>query len=205
MNKNQIIIQALHSPGELAEVRNFLHRIYVMEMGWRPREKNPSNQQIKIMKGLPVLQDRYDESAQWFGAYLSGRIIGCCRICTRQDGLFEVEHYQKLPDMILQQNPLYEFNRFAVAKGHATDMIFCGFMETIFHLALRQDFIFFSTTGMKNREMFEKIGMQVFDQVSFRYSPTDPNTVNFTYFMDNEKQDILNICNRIFKSAEEKR
>jgi hypothetical protein len=170
-------------------------------MGWQPPENNPSGQQTSTINNLPVLQDRYDEVSQWFGAYLSGKIIGCCRICTRLEELFEVERYQKIPDVILQQDPLYEFNRFAVEKGQATSMIFYGFMETIFRLALRQDFSFFSTTGMSNREMFENIGMQIFDQAPFRYSPTDPNAVNFTYFMHNERQRILDICNKVINSG----
>jgi len=203
MNKSLVNIQALHEPDEIVRVKNFLHRVYVVEMDWTPPEGNPSDQLTTTVNGLSVLQDRYDEVSQWFGAYsFSGQIIGCCRICTRLDGFFEAENYKKLPGVILQQNPLYEFNRFAVEKGQAENMIFCGFMETIFRLALKQDFTFFSTTGMNNHEMFEKIGMRIFDQEKpFKYYPTDPNTVSFTYFMEDEKQHILDICNKVLNSG----
>lgn len=201
MATHQIDIQALRTPEEIEQVRHFLYRAYVIDMRWKPAKGNPSKQSIRLKNGVWILQDKYDKVSRWFGAYHAGELTGCCRLCTRLEGSFEVEHYQALPAIILQQDPLYEFNRFAFKNDHFADDLFLHFMQTVFELAIEEDFVFFSTTGMNNRKDFEKIGMHIFGQTPFRYHPTDRYSVDFTYFLPDEKQLIWRNCNTILGRA----
>jgi hypothetical protein len=146
----------------------------------------------------------------WFGAFVADEIIGCCRLCTRLDEKFEVEHYLKqrpLPDEIRNEQNAYEANRFATRKKFKKDIgVFALITGFIVEYSLYANSHIFSTTGYNNIDWHTEVGYEQCDFPAFSYDEKLPPSVHLVYTTTNQekKQIIVDRCKKIFATCQQK-
>jgi hypothetical protein len=209
-----IEVKILSSPSEIHSAKHLLYQDYYyyrdITARWIPEEGNPSG--LHIDHSQEIYSDNYDEVATWFGVYISGEIIGCCRLCTRLEGMFEIEHYLKkqkrsLPKDIKQEKLANELNRCATHEKFRRDiMIFAKLTGFVIEYSLNSNIHVFSTTGYNDIDRHKQIGYKQCKFAPFRYSESDPNFVDLVYTTDKaeRKKRIIKLCATIAKSYQQK-
>jgi hypothetical protein len=191
---------------EINSAKQLIYQDYWCGKSWDPGAGNLSG--LRIDHEQRIYTDPYDQTATWFGAYISGEIIGCCRLCKRLDGIFEIEPYlekqgRSLPDDIRLEPQASEFNRFAThEKFRGSPMVFVTLTGLVTKYSLSSKIHIFSTTGYNSVTRYKKIGFKCCDFEPFKFNESDLHKVHLVYSTDSEKrkQNIVNRCASIAES-----
>ena len=203
--KKMIDVRPLISSGEINLARNLVYQDYFINRNWFPTN-NRSGLRIEQVENLKVFTDDYDKVATWFGAYLAGEIIGCCRLCKRLNGKFELERYHFLPENIRQDIQVNEFNRYATHEKFTNDpMVFIKLVEFIIEYALQSNISIFSTTGINSIARYKDLGFEQCDITPFKFSETDNNYVHIVYTSNEveKKKEFIKRCAKFIESYQQ--
>jgi hypothetical protein len=196
-----IDIRMLSTPNEVNLAKHLLYQDYFLDIGWTPYEDNPSG--LRVNHPQKVYTDNYDKVSIWFGAFIAGEIIGCCRLCQRLEGKFEIERYLESPlPSEIKDGSFAEANRFATQKKFRRDFaIFALLTQSIVEYSLKSDIHIFSTTGYNDLDRHKEVGYVQCDIPPFQYSKSDPFVhVIYTTTKSEQKQYIINLCKAIAKT-----
>jgi hypothetical protein len=196
----------LSVPSEINLAKKLLYQDYFLDKNWTPKAGNPSG--LHINHEEKIYSDNYDSVATWFGVFISGEIIGCCRLCKRLDEMFEIEHYLEhpLPDEIKNEKFANEANRFATHKKFREDfVVFALLTGLIVEYSLGSNIHIFSTTGYNDINRHKKVGYIQCNFPPFQYSKSDPYVhLVYTTTKNEQKQNIVNQCKIIVKAYQKK-
>jgi hypothetical protein len=108
---DQVNIKPLTNQEEINQALKLLYRVYCVEMQWQPPANNPSCYQILYLNDEPILTDKYEQVAQWYGIFDSDQQIGCFRLLPPINNLYELEEYSNINNL---PKPGVEIGRLAI-------------------------------------------------------------------------------------------
>jgi hypothetical protein len=197
-----IDLRLLISPNEVDLARKLIYQDYFINRKWFPTN-NLSGVRIEQIESGKIFVDDYDDVATWFGAFLDGEIIGCCRLCRRINGTFELERYHYLPEYISQDLRANELNRYATHQNFTdSPVIFPRLIKLVVEYSLESEISIFSTTGINSVTRHTDIGFEQCDVPAFKFSDSDGDFVHLV-FMSNDikkKKEIIRRCVSIIES-----
>jgi hypothetical protein len=197
-----IDVRILILPDEINLARKLVYQDYFINREWFPTN-NLSNLRIAQIENATIFTDDYDKVAIWLGAFLEGEIIGCCRLCKKINGKFELELYHYLPEYIKQDAQTNEINRYATHQNFiGNPLIFVKLMKFAVEYALQSGISIFSTTGVNSVEIHTDIGFEQCEVPPFKFSESDTNSVYLVYMPNNvkKKKEIIKRCTSIIAS-----
>jgi hypothetical protein len=189
---------------EINQAKHLVYQDYFLNRKWFP-ENNLSGLHIEQIGNFKIFADDYDKVSSWFGVYSEGDMVGCCRLCNKLNGLFEVERYHSLPQCIERDGKVFELNRYATQLKFSNDIgIFATLMKYIAEYALQKKLHIFSTTGINDASRYVDIGFERCDVPSFKFSESDSNYVDIVYTSNKieRKKEIIKRCAMIIASQQ---
>lgn len=200
-----IDFRLLTSQNEINLARKLIYQDYFIGRNWFPTN-NLSGLRIEEIENEKMYVDDYDNVAIWFGVFLNGEIIGCCRLCKRINGKFELERYKHhnfLPEYISQDLYVNELNRYATHQNFTDNpVIFFQLIKFVVEYSLEAKISIFSTTGINSITRYIDVGFEQCDVPTFKFSDSDRNFVHLV-FMPNDfkkKKKIIRRCASIIES-----
>ncbi len=113
-----LFARLMESEQEVARAQHLLFDVYCDEMGWIPRDANPSG--LRADRSTRRLEDLLDRHALWVGVFDGGRLVGTARLLRRSvHGRLELERYTRIPPHLLEvEGEIVEPNRLAILPSH---------------------------------------------------------------------------------------
>jgi len=197
-----IDFRLLTSLNEINLARKLIYQDYFIGRNWFPTN-NLSGLRIEKTENEKIFVDDYDNVATWFGVFHDDEIIGCCRLCKRINGKFELERYHYLPEYIRQDLHANEFNRYATHQNFTdSPVIFFQLIKFMAEYSLESESSIFSTTGINSITRYTDVGFEKCDVPKFKFSDSDSNFVHLV-FMPNDykkKKESIRRCVSIIES-----
>lgn len=192
----------LNSLKEVNLARRLIYQDYFIGRNWFP-VNNLSGIRIENIEKEKIFADDFDKTAIWFGAFLENEIVGCCRLCKRINGKFELERYHYLPEYISKDLRVKELNRYATHQSFTDNpVIFFHLINVVVEYSLNSEIAFFSTTGINSITRYMDAGFEKCDVPKFKFSDSDSNFVNLV-FMPNDhkkKKEVIERCTSAIES-----
>lgn len=204
VNFKNINVRFLTDPNEIISAQALVYEMYVNELQWEFKEDNPSQIHKKTLKdGRTILNDVHDKRAKWVGVFHENQLIGCSRICERdENGRFEVQYYphgcQPLHNLleIKSQPKLFELNREATHKDFREIGLLLMLRFLCNYCITQTSSIFYAMAIPDMVPIFTTIGWPKISNIAFKYEAHDPDDATI-YFADFKNGDIFKMLRKI--------
>lgn len=187
----------------LNKVRALLYACYLEHFEWEIEHTNPSGIKIQKQNHQTIIADDYDNLSIWFSVLEADNCIACGRLCYEdQNGLLEIERYpnarkslQHIFTMKKEFN-LIELNREAMLPKYENNPTpYLLLLKSILQYCIENNYGILTTSNLpKWVSMYNAIGFQQLEEVSFKYCDSEPLPV-IVYLVQNHtiKEIIKNI------------
>ncbi|MCC2667040.1 MAG: uncharacterized protein K0S63_956 [Gammaproteobacteria bacterium] len=198
-----IYVRILHEPELVLEACALLYNEYIARHGWQFSSYNPSRLRVEKYKGQNILVDRFVAESTWFGVFEGKELIGCTRLCGRDEkNKFEVEGYPSswpIQPFLAKQRArnCVEVGRGAIKHEYISRGIAKYLGLAFFQYCETKHYSIFTCTAEARLGFFYRdIGWPLIEAQAFKYELQDPEAVNF-YFADYAKGEIIQIINKL--------
>ncbi|ORY03451.1 hypothetical protein K493DRAFT_297457 [Basidiobolus meristosporus CBS 931.73] len=170
------------------QIQRLLYTVYIEEGKWKFNPANPAG--IRIVDDRLI--DNRDDIATYFGAFSNKKLIGCCRICPRHEGLFEIQSYTSKPLSLLNTKNLVEGSRSAVLPEYREHGVFRIMFREVLQYCYQRDLLLFTCTSSKElRRVFQIIDFQWLRISHSNMNPTTQKSANCLWSSPDETYSIV--------------
>jgi PAS domain S-box-containing protein len=190
-----ITISTLTTQELIEEACSLLYKVYIEHGQWNFLEDNPSKLRIEYISNRKLLVDRFTHKAIWFGAFNSGQLVGCIRLCgIDEDNKFEIEGYSSSQTVWHNLPPLrsscMEMTKLAVnakdsGQGIARRLLLAAFQYCEKHKLS----VFTCTHNGYLKSLYSSIEYPLKMEFAFKYEPQDEIFEEF-YFANYQSNEV---------------
>ncbi|ORX93482.1 hypothetical protein K493DRAFT_302639 [Basidiobolus meristosporus CBS 931.73] len=174
------------------QIQRLLYTVYIEEGKWKFNPANPAGLRIENHR----LTDNRDDIATYFGAFSNKKLIGCCRICPRHEGLFEIQNYNSKTLSLLTEKNLVEGSRSAVLPEYRQHGVFHIMFHEVLQYCYQRDLLLFVCTSSNElQRIFRIIDFPMVEDFTFRYESHDPKECQL--FVAKSRSDLLNSISKL--------
>lgn len=196
-----ITVKILTSKSDVDLACELLYKVYIEELNWGFEADNPSRIRIDVKNNKKLLIDRFTNQATWFGAFVDKTLVGCVRLCGRdENNKLEVEAYPNSSVIVgyfAGSNSL-EVSRFAIKQSYQQKLFLTKYIFlNIFRYCQKNNYSLIALTHNRYLKFFFdqiKFPLKVAD--AFKYEYSDPLPVHF-YYADVNMGEISNMIKNL--------